>query len=306
MVGKAILARMDGSQRSAQSADYVIGPSEVGQCRSYLGFMARQTPRDPESGYKLAAYIGTVLGREIEEDTAKAYGWLTEVPTTATYPSGRQISGNADIVIPPDTLGEGDPGAVIDIKTKAGLEFVKRDGPDFSYLAQIQTYLLGLIQAGVLREGAVAHIVYVDRTAKAALEEPLTFTYPQDPEVIAQIEARLDDVEYALAYGEELPKDMPETFCEVACPFYRSCRLPRRHSTGVIEDEGALLAIKRYEEALAMEREARRLKDEAKDHLRSFEGLAGEKVLTWTYVPPTEVPGYTRAGFTRLNLRRAR
>ena len=66
--------------------------------------MIAGTPYDTDhDDIKWAAYVGTYLGAAIENGLGRWDDTRTQVPLTATYPSGLQVSGHCDIVV----LGHG-------------------------------------------------------------------------------------------------------------------------------------------------------------------------------------------------------
>lgn len=98
-VRQAIRAHTMGSTRSQQSAQKLIGISEIGGCRAYLARMILQLPFDEMDDIKWAAFCGTALGERLEMAVRETVpGVFTQVPLTATLPSGLKISGSADIV----------------------------------------------------------------------------------------------------------------------------------------------------------------------------------------------------------------
>src|SRR3954467_5568246 len=121
-VREAIRTHSMNTARSQQSADRLIGPSEIGGCRAYLARVIADVPFDDDiDDVKWAAFVGTAVGARIEEAMADAYPGevITQVPVQVTLPtSGFKIAGNADIV----RKGRG----VVDIKTVDGLETIRR------------------------------------------------------------------------------------------------------------------------------------------------------------------------------------
>lgn len=292
--------RRDGadSARSAQGDAYLIGPSEVGGCRAYLAHMVAQTPRDAADDPKWAAFIGSAVGDRLEAAwKAQDPTIRTQVPVTCVYPSGLTISGSADAV------GE---TFVADFKSKDGLELVRRSGPTFQQKAQLQTYLLGLIQAGDLPADATGALIFVDRSGRD--DTPIVYEYPLDMSIIETVEARLEDVMYAASYDlDSAPRDQPYDWCSSFCAFFTHCRGKDEHlAAGLITDEAQLAAVKSYQEALAMEKTATRIKDEAKAVLAGVQGRAGDVEVTWSHVGESVIPAYTRAGYDRMSLRKGR
>lgn len=294
-VREAISHHTMDSARSAQSAAHLIGPSEIGGCRQFLTFMVLETPYDPPADIKYPAFIGTAIGDLLEYAIVDQYPGeaQSQVPLTATLPSGRMISGTCDL------LWDG----VKDVKSVDGLELVRRTGASFRHRAQVNTYQLAAIQAGKVKADSIAALIYVDRSGRDDI--PYVESWVYDPDITAQIEERLDDVEYhAMHDPTGAPRDEPYPWCALACPFFSRCRGADEHvSGGLIEDEGTLSAVKAYVEGKALEKQGAALADEAKQQLRGAEGSTGEYAVTWTDVPATDVPTYVRAAYRRLDVR---
>lgn len=302
MVVEAVKAQSMNSARTAQQADNRIGASEVGLCRSYLQRMIRQEEKREDERVPWQAFIGTALGDALERALAAVVqGVWVQDDVLATLPSGLTIPGHID------AYGEADeeqPGWVLDFKAKDGVIVVSRQGDiDRSHKYQVALYWLALVQAGKIRPDAPAFVVYVDRSGKTW--EPFVKEVTVDQALIAEIDEWLGDVIYAVRNGEEASRDRPYEFCEVACPFFFNCRgSDEFHAQGLITDEEALTAIKVYQEAAAAEKAAKKAKDEAKAALAGISGSNGEVVLSWTQVNESQIESYTRAGYTRLNMRR--
>lgn len=285
-----------GSLRSQQSREHLIGMSELGACRNFLRLMILETPYDDnEDDIRWPAFIGTALGDRLEQAIAESFGYLVQETVQVTLPSGRMLQGHCDVQA-------GD--AVWDFKSVDGLESVKRNGPSFRQKAQIMGYLMALIQSGDLPEDALAVLVFVDRSGRDPL--PWVWTSVLDMSVIEEADSRLDDVTYAVMHDEEASRDEPDAWCQVACPFYTKCRGATSDVGGLIEDEGALLAVKNYDEGKRMVREGTRLKDEAKRDLVNVEGSTGEHIVRWVHVNESDVPSFTRKAYDRLDIRKVR
>lgn len=298
MVREAIRLHSMNSARSAQSRARLIGPSEVGGCRAYLARVVADVPFDDMShDAKLAAFVGTAVGAAVESAMAAEYPdeIMTQVPVEATFPSGLKIAGNADIVR--RNIG------VVDVKTVDGLEAVRRTGPTFKQIAQIMTYLLGLIQAGVLPPDATWELVYIDRSGRD--DVPVTYGGPLNMDVIEMIDARLEDVMYAVEYDlDSAPRDEPFDWCMKVCPMFTKCRGKDEHLVaGLITNEDVVTAAKLYAEGQQLKKTGERLMDETKQILRGVKGSTGEVEISWTSVPATTIQTYVRAGYERLTLR---
>lgn len=295
LVREAVRDHTMDTARSQQSAARLIGPSEIGGCRSYLARIIADVPFDDQDDIKWAAFVGTAVGERLEASVAATVpGARTQVPVQATLRSGLTVGGTADVVL---------PDGVWDFKSVDGLEAIRRTGPSFKQAAQINTYLLGLIQAGELPEDATWALVYVDRSGKDDI--PVVYEGTLDHEVLAEVDRRLEDVIYAVEFDlNSAPRDEPFDWCMKACPFFRSCRGADEHLVGgLITHERYLTAIKLYQQGKAEEKVGKQLADEAKAELEGVSGSTGELELTWTHVPETEIATYTRAAYSRLTLK---
>lgn len=293
-VMEAVRAHSMGSLRSQQQAAHLIGVSELGACRNYLRHMVIETPYDDnEDDIKWPAFIGTWLGNGLEEAVRDSFGFTAQRTVEVKLPSGKRIQGHCDV--------HNDEG-VWDFKAVDGLESVKRSGPTFRQKAQVMAYLLALIQSGELPEDAYCALVFIDRSGRDP--RPHVWMSMLDMQVIEEAEQRLDDVVYAVMHDEEAPRDEPAAWCQVACPFFSKCRGATTDVSGLITDEGALLAVKNYEEGKRMAREAERLKDEAKRDLVGVEGSTGTHLVRWTHVNESEVPAFTRKAYAKIDIRK--
>lgn len=288
--------------RAQQSADRLLGMSDIGQCRSMLARMIAGHERRPRPSIKLAAFIGTAVGELVEQSWP---GAASQVPVTVTLPESAngtvlRVSGTADIVI---------EDGVVDVKTTGHIVLVQHGDVDFAHRAQVSGYLVGLVQAGHFPDDVEpwAALVYIDRTADEENPHVEIITLDQAYETLAVVVARLDDVTYALAHGiEHAPRDRPEPWCKVACPWYWECRGADESPTdaeGIIDDAQSLTAIDLYQQGKDMEREGKRLADQARHQLKGIHGSTGTHQVYWTHVNAVELPPSTRRAHDRLNIK---
>lgn len=287
-----------GSDRSKQSEQGLLGPSEIGGCRAAIAHTIVGTERLPEEGIKLAAFVGTAVGELVERAVimflAAKMGDAAQrqVALTARLPHlGLNISGNADLVIGP---------SVWDVKTKDGLADVRRNGPSFAHKAQINTYQLARIQAGLATPEDEWSLVYVDRSG--ADENVFVYSSPYDPEITSEIESRLEDALYAAEHDmDSAPRDEPYHYCARYCAFFNACRGTDEHQKGGLITEPAILdTVAQYREGKAIEKRGKELAKAAQTKLEGIEGSTGEVTVTWSTVNATVIQTHTRAGGTRL------
>lgn len=304
IVTEAIRDWTSGSERSEQSEQGLLGPSEIGACRAYIAHTIAGSERLPENSIKLAAFIGEAVGelteRAVISYIGKTIGPIAEqqVPLTARLPRlGLEISGHADLVVGPH---------VWDAKTKDGLADTRRNGADFKHLAQINTYQLSRIQAGLATPEDEWSLVYIDRSGVE--EELLVISSPYDPEITEEVEKRLEDALYAGVHDlSSAPRDEPFPFCATYCPFFNACRGSDEHQDGGLIDDPALVdALAQYDEGKAMARDAENLKKAAAAKLDGVYGSTGKVAITWTAVPASAVAAHTRKAYTRIDVRTVR
>lgn len=299
IIGTALSAYNDQSERSQQTR---IGASEVGFCRQRTAYRVKeQAPTDGRSMW--AAMVGTAIHKYVSEALSSAFPeWIVEnAEVTAVLPNGVEILGHPDLIVP-------DWNACLDVKTVDGFEWVKRNGASQTHRYQRHLYALGAIQAGLLDKDRPIHVgnVYLDRSAKQP--DPFVLIEEMDYSLTDEITAWLDDVIYAVQHGEDASRDVAAPVCEsISCEFYSECRggLPTSEPV-LITDPTLVGAVSMYREGLDLEKEAKRMKDQAKSMLYGVNGSTGEWQVRWTTVGATEVPGFTREGYERLDVRRVR
>lgn len=292
------------SERAQQQAEHRIGASEIGVCREYLRNMIAETPYDDDAeDDKIAAFVGSALGERLERAYANAYGGVLsehEVEATLEF---QEMAGTRTLVIPghADTV-DVEANCVIDYKAKDGLTAVKRAETDRGHRYQVGLYRLGLIQAGILQPGAQAFLVYVDRSGHDPI--PHVVEIVCDDALYVEIAEWVGDAIYAHLNGERASRDRHYNWCEVACPFFASCRGGQTLAEGVIDDPEIIQAIKQYREGLALEKEGKKMKDEAKPIMGDVSGAIPSEgiAISRTFINPTHID-YERDGYWRMNIR---
>lgn len=290
------------SERSRQSADFRIGPSDLGHCSEKVRRMLAGIPEvDPSD--KLAAFIGTAIGDHVEQAVLK-YLWphaIIQSSVTATLQTDRgtfEIPGHPDVIVGRD---------VIDVKTVNGLELVRRNGPKQQQQFQRHIYGLAAFQQGLIEAERIEDIrvanVWIDRSAQ---EHGAHVDMQQfDPDVIRQIGWWLDEVVDAYLAGEEARKEPQFAFCEGWCGHFADCRAGETSVQGLIDDPELLTAVEILQEAKALESKAKKLKNQAQIALKGVEGSTGEFAIKWTHVNGGEVH-YVREPYLRLDVRKVR
>lgn len=297
-VVQAVTNHSASTARGEQQRAGLIGMSDLGVCRNYLRHMIIGSPQ-PDEGMKWAAFLGSAIGDRLEAAmVADDPEIITQYEVAVTFPSWRSTPGHLDAF-----STEGD--WVLDFKAKDGLTVVDRADVDRSHLYQIVGYWLALVQEGLLTENAKAFIVYVDRSGGNS--EPVVKEVEVTPELIAEVDSWVDDAVYAARNGEEAPRDRPYQWCEVACPFFALCRGKDEHQPkGLIEDPFLIAAADQYDEAMELQRQATRMKDDAKTVLDGINGSTGRLNVSSTWVNESNIPASVRRGYNRISVRRVR
>lgn len=305
LVYGAIQDATNSTARSKQQQEFRLGVSNIGHCRQYAKYITEQRAftdvRD-----KTAAFYGTVLGDAIESQIAKSHpDWLTQHETVFHIPSGGEILGHADLIIPAAAATDEYPQGVTDFKSKAELDTVRRVGRTQQQDFQLTMYAKGCIDEGLLDPSKPIYLtnVYFDRAAKGGGMMPYSITTEYDERTLETIDEWIGDVKYAVVHDQDASRDLPREFCAAYCEYFTTCRSGDTDAEGLLTDPEVLAAVDMYREGGALEREGRRLKDSAKVTLKGVSGSTGEFVVRPVEVGPAEMKAYTRAGFTKIDVR---
>lgn len=300
---EAVQSMTKNTERSLQASARKIGVSELGFCSEKLRRVLNGETAEERD--KTAAFIGTALGDHIEQAIVSAYPHLIRQSEVAITLQGDQgtftIGGHPDLIDPID-------GIVLDVKTVNGLRMVQRTGPSQQQQFQRHCYAKAAHSAGMFEDGLSLTDVRVgniwfDRSAEEV--EPYVQMEPYDERVVEAATQWLDDVVYAYRQGEEARKEPPIAMCAKTCGFYLDCRAGRGGPQGLLEDNETLVAVQMYQEALDLEREARKMKNQAKIALNGVEGSTGHYTVKWTKVNGGPV-SYYREPYMKLDIRKVR
>src|SRR5690606_14332193 len=262
-----------------------LGPSEFGHCREYVRNVMIGAPRQPNDEWPAAAEIGTLIGDYMESAVGEYMGAQTQVPVTTRLPNGLTVRGTADMVMP-------DRNCVVDCKSKSELAQVRRDGPSIDNLIQISIYALGLVQGGVLQEGATAHLVYVDRSGKEQVLHEVTLSWERILAFIDLCVERLTDVITAQEHVDQgevewarALRDKTRPFCyhpSVMCPFRDLCWKGSewKPSGSTLSDEETEI-VHGFVQARAEQKEAEELR---KAYREALKGVSGVTETGWSVV----------------------
>lgn len=301
---EAIQTMSRTSVRSQQAGRFQIGISDLGFCpertRRMLG---GQRPDDTDV---LPAWIGTALGDHAEQAwKARHPEAIIQAEVTVEFIleiDGRRFSvsipGHPDIVMR--------EGILIDVKTDYGLADSEKLGPSRQQQYQRHCYGkaafdAGLFDPGVTLDSVRVANVWIDRSGQDRAVHVDMETL--DLGVVEEARDWLEDVIYHQVRGEAAQKVPPRDMCYVVCGFAADCRGFDTDVEGLIEDPETLTRIAMYVQGRDLEREGRRLKEQAKVHLKGVRGVTGTHLVRSTDVGEAYVPGYTRKGYTTVDIR---
>jgi hypothetical protein len=108
-------------------------------------------------------------------------------------------------------------------------------------------------------------------------------------------------------HNEDASRDVPAPLCERICEFFTVCRgdLPIE-DPDLITDPVLIDWVQAYVRANEVIKEATKVKTEMKEHLLGVSGRAGHLTIRWTHVNETQVPGFERAAYDKIDVRKAR
>ena len=301
----ALRGYMDNSARSQQSDAGILGPSDIGFCRQKAALMTKGVaPTDTVP--KWAAAVGTAIHNYVEAALKEAnpdwlIGSIDKLRVTATLPSGAEISGHPDIVIPSENT-------VLDIKTVDGFEWVKREGTSHQHKYQRHLYAMGLIQAAILDDSKPVYVgnIYFDRSGKQP--DPIIIIEEMDHTLTNEIDAWVTDVIYAVKNREDASRDIAPAVCERICTHFTACRGALETIDGGehISDPTLLTAIDMYVEGRDLEKQAAAMKKEAQSRLIGVNGTSSDYQVRWVEVQPSRVESFDKQGYMRMDIRKLR
>lgn len=279
--------------RTVQGMAGGLGFSDLGGCREYIRASVQEDERVyPANPLKLAAFVGTWGGEGIERAVAWKFGDAvkTQLILTLDLGDGIVISGSSDII----WLGE---NAVVDLKSKAELATVRRDGPSLKEWIQISGYLVACIQGGLLDEHATAHLIYWDRSGQDPVAHSATIDFELALYYLDLARRRLDEVAVAIEQGvvQSYLRDEPESWCfAVHCPFYHQCWPEGEYTpTNVITDPVLIKLVDDYAAIRDEEKDVGKIKATRRELLKQadangdihyVEGLTPNWIVKWTLV----------------------
>jgi len=306
LLAACIKAYGEGSERSMQSVEGRLGPSDIGFCRQKALLMLKGTDQSDSTSIA-AAQVGTAIHAYVAEALRQFFpNWIVDAQrVTAVLPSGVEISGTPDIIAP-------DYNAIIDVKTVDGFSWVRREGTSQNHKFQRHLYAIGAMQAGLLDSGKTVYVgnLYIDRSGKE--EEPYFVIEEFDITLTDEIDSWIGDVMYAAKNGEDASRDIPAPVCEKICSFYSECRggLPTLEGGESIEDADRVAALRLYIEARDLEKQAASDKRAAQAILYGTNGTADIDgtmfQIRWTHINASTVEAFEKAPYDRMDVRKVK
>lgn len=297
---EGIMRYSNDTDRSLQAKEFRVGVSDLGFCSERVRRMIDgQVPEETDT---LAAFLGTAIGEYLERAALTVWPDALVQQSVKLQLKGEQstytIPGHPDVILPKQ-------GILLDGKTVDGLSDVERNGPKQQQQFQRHCYALaawqmGLFDDAITLDDVQVGNVWVDRSGRdKRLHVNLE---PFDPEMVQRAGDWLDEAVYWYKAGEEAPKEPPREMCKVACGFYAVCRVFDTDVSGLITHPDTLDAVDQLVEGREMEKEGKRLKDQAKQRLQGVRGSTGDWFVRWTTVGESLVPESRRRGYDKLEV----
>jgi hypothetical protein len=181
VVADSIQNAANGTDRSAQAAEFRLGMSNIGHCQQNAVYMIKQTPPSDERK-KTAAFFGTVSGEAIEKQMKIDHpGWLFQAEGIFPIPSGGELGCHVDIVVPnrgsvspdrflaqrqfieakaegevegPEEREEVHVQGIWDLKSKDKLDIIRKYGPSRQQVWQVTGYAKAMTETLLLIDPA--------------------------------------------------------------------------------------------------------------------------------------------------------
>jgi hypothetical protein len=300
----AIQNASNSTARSMQQQDFMLGVSNLGHCKQYAALMMKQVPFSDVRD-KTAAFFGTVAGAAIEAQLKIDHpGWLFQQDLFFPLPSGGGTDAHPDVIIPftEQDIEAGFYQGILDGKSKAELETIKKTGPSQQQIYQVHAYAKAAIEAGLLDPShpIIVGDVYFDRSGKDVIPHAVMHLYTED--VITFIDEWVNDVKYAVLHNEDASRDMPREWCWSYCEYATACRGNDTDVEGLLEDPDILAAVDMWEEVKELKAQAKKKESAFKRTLDGVTGSTGTYNIRWTEVGPVEMKASTRSGYKKLSI----
>ena len=298
----AIQNASNGTARSQQAQDFRIGVSTLGHCKQFAKLMMTETPFSDERD-KTPAFFGTVSGDAIEKQLRIDHpDWLIQESTVFHIPSGGEVGGHYDVVVPSWAATEEHPQGVRDLKSKSELETIKKMGQSRQQIYQLHAYAKGCIDEGLFDLSKPIYVMNVFYDRSGNTREPYTIATLYRDDVVGFIDEWINDVKYAVLNGEDAEREMPRSWCASWCEYATVCRGADTDVEGLIEDPELVVAITSYAEAAKTVTAAEKVKKALKPILTGHSGSTGKHNMRWIEIGESEV-AFTRKAYMKLDIR---
>ena len=287
--------------RSIQSRAGILGMSDLGFCRQKSLLTMQGVPYS-DSKSTWAAVVGTAVGEWVEtaiKDTFPDWlvGSLDDIRVTYAMSNGAEISGTPDIIARP-------LNALLDLKTKDGFEWEKRNGTSQNHKYQRHGYAKGAIAAGLLDGDRPVYVgnVYLDRSGHE--QTPYVTLEELDLTLDDEIASWVDDVIYARIHNEDASRDIAAPVCAQICEFFTMCRgsLPVSDEVEVFTDEHILTAIEMYVEGRDLAKKYEAQRKAASRELLGLNGIGGGWQVRTVHVNPVDIAATYRNGYDKVDV----
>lgn len=290
----AIQQATNYSPRGQQAREFKVGCSDLGFCSERTKRMLQQ--KVPEDRDMLPAFIGTAIGDHVEAACAAIWpDAITQasVNVTLTGDGGvYNVGGHPDLLRP--------TGLVVDFKTSRSLVWAEKRGASQQQNFQRHCYAKGAWQGGFFPGVPLADVMVAnvwidragdDRRCHVQME-------PYDETVVEAAADWLDGVIYAYVHDQEARKEPAREICQAACGFYATCRALDTDVEGLLTDEGVLASVGIYQEGALMEKQGKKMKEQAKANLADINGSTGEFAVRWVWKNGGPVAFERKGGYT--------
>lgn len=280
LLAVSIKAYGEQDARSIQSADGIIGMSDLGFCRQKALLMMRGIPQSDSSNI-YAAQMGTAIHAYYRKAMEEMFPeWIADAQRlVCTFPSGVQVPGTPDLVVP-------DYNAIVDWKSTDGFQRLRTYGVSTSNRYQRFGYARAAIQAGLLDPSKPVWVCnyFIDRSAR---EKDSLFLFEEyDDSLANEIDEWISDVTYANVQGEDASRDIPSPVCAKICEFFTVCRggLEVHEGQEVLDDEETIQYVEMANTGKEMKQIGDAMYEEARANLVGVNGITPTHQVRWVEV----------------------
>ena len=280
LIAVSMKAYGERDARSVQSADGIIGMSDLGFCRQKALLMMRGIPQsDPDN--ISAAQVGTALHDYYRKAMEEMFPeWIADKKKlVCKFPSGYEVPGTPDLISP-------DYNAIVDWKSTDGFQRIKTYGVSTSQRYQRFGYARAAVQAGLLDPSRPIWVAnyFIDRSAR---EKGPYFTFEEYDDTLAfEIDEWIGDVVYAQKQGEDASRDLPSAVCAQICSHFTVCRggLEVHDGQELIRDEATVQSVGLVVDGRRMQKIGKAMDEEGRAALVGINGITDTHQIRWVEV----------------------